>query len=563
MNKKKISLLAAFALIAFAAYSLWPSPPSLQNRAAHTLRIAVTQFPPNLHPAIGDDMAKSLVLAPARPLLVGYDAKLEPTCLACETAPRVETKGDDDQVVLTLRDGLAWDDGVKVGLDDFAFTLEVGRAPASGIVHGSLYRDEIMSVEARPNSAEGPPSIVLQRRGHHCDAAALPIHLLPAHVERPVFLANPSHYRAATRFDTAPATPGLSWSAYRIEQFNPGERLIFARNPHWPGPPAFFDRLIVSVRGSGAALRASLLAGEVDLVPGEAGLGTEQAIEIEQQHGDRFRVIWQDTLAFSRLTWPLDDPRFADLRVRRALAYGLDRDALIRTVLAGKAKPATSSTSPILPYAAAAESYGYDPARANALLDEAGWRRGADGVRRDARGKRLEFEVATTAGVRERELAVQVIAAEWGKLGVAAHIRLVDPRVLFGEMLPHRAVDGVALTHYVLEPDVPPRALRHSQSVPDDSNGHAGVNFSGYRSPRMDALLDELATTCETQARKRVWTELQQLEAEDLPDLPLWFAQRPTVTARWLTGVEPTPSVPYATAWAFRWRDRRAAISAE
>jgi peptide/nickel transport system substrate-binding protein len=268
-------------------------------------------------------------------------------------------------------------------------------------------------------------------------------------------------------------------------------------------------------------------------------------------------------LAFSRLTWPLDDPRFADLRVRRALAYGLDRDALVRTVLAGKARPATSSTSPILPYAAASESYGYDPARANALLDEAGWHRGADGVRRDARGKRLEFEVLTTTGVRERELAVQVIAGEWSKLGVAAHIRLVEPRVLIGEMLSHRTVDGVALTHYVLEPDVPPRALRHSESVPDDSNGHAGVNFSGYRSPRMDALLDRLATTCEPQARKRVWSELQQLEAEDLPDLPLWFAQLPTVTARWLTGVEPTPSVPYGMAWAFRWRDSRDPDKAE
>ncbi|WP_420241214.1 peptide ABC transporter substrate-binding protein [Roseiterribacter gracilis] len=552
MNKKKIAL-AAVALVAVAAYSLWPTPnkaPSL-----HTLRIAVTQFPNNLHPAIGDDMAKSLVLAPARPQLVGYDSKLEPVCLACEGAPRIERNGANDDVVLTLRDGLAWDDGVKVGLDDFAFTLEVGRASASGIVHGSLYRDEIVGITARDAR-----TIVLQRNGHRCDAAALPIHLLPAHIERPVFLANPDDYRAATRFDTAPATPGLSWSAYRVERLEPGERLLLARNPHWPGPPAFFDRLIVSVRGSGAALRASLLAGEVDLVPGEAGLGTEQALEIEQRHSDRFQVLWQDTLAFSRLTWPLDDPRFADLRVRRALAYGLDRDALLRTVLAGKAKAATSSTSPILPYAANVESYGHDPARANALLEEAGWRRGTDGVRRDKNGKRLEFEIVTTAGNRERELAVQVIAADWGKLGVAAHIRLVEPRVLFGEMLPKRTIAGVALTHYVQEPDVPPRALRHSSSVPDDTNGHAGVNFSGYRSPQMDALLDQLATVCDPAARAQVWRALQQLEAAELPDLPLWFAQRPTIAAKWLQSIEPVPSVPYGTAWAFRWRDSRTPV---
>lgn len=550
MHKRRFVLVAAFALVAVAAYGLWPASP--RPPGPPTLRIAVTQFPNNLHPSIGDDMAKTLVLAPARPLLVGYDHQLQPVCIACDAPPSVEGDGADDRIVLTLRDGLAWDDGVKVGLDDFNFTLDVGRAPASGIVHGSLYRDEIKSITARDAR-----TIVLQRRGHRCDASSLPIQLLPAHIERPVFDSNPSDYRAATRFDTAPAMPGLSWGAYRIESLAPGERLILGRNQHWAGPTAFFDRLIVTVRGSGAALRASLLAGEVDLIPGEAGLGTEQALEIEQRHGDRFNVQWQDTLAFTRLTWPLDDTRFSDLRVRRALAYGLDREALLRTVLAGKAQPATSSTSPILPYAAQVTSYGYEPARAEALLDEAGWKRGADGVRRNEAGARLEFEIVTTAGVRERELAVQVIAADWNKLGVAAHIRLVEPRVLIGEMLPKRAVAGVALTHYVQEPDVPPRVLRHSTSVPTDGNGRAGVNFSGYRSPQMDELLDRLATTCEPASRTRLWASVQQLEAEDLPDLPLWFAQRPTIAAKWLQQIETVPSVPYGTAWAFRWRDGR------
>jgi peptide/nickel transport system substrate-binding protein len=553
--RRRTLWIAAVALIAIVAHALWPEP-ARQQPASRDLRIGVVQFPPNLHPAIGDNMVKSLVLAPARPLLVGYDTALQPVCLACEEAPRLERDGEDDRITLRLRPGLAWDDGVPVGLDDFAFTLDAGRAPSSGIVHGSLYRDELRSITARDAR-----TIVVQRRGHQCNAADLPIQLLPAHVERPVFEANSAEYRATTRFDTAPTTPGLSWGAYRIAQFTPGSRLILARNPHWPGPAPQFDRLIVNAFGSAAALRTSLLAGEIDLVPGEAGLGTEQAIEIEQRSGDRFRVLWQDTLAFTRLTWPLDDPRFADLRVRKALAHGLDRDTLLSTVLAGKAKPAFSSTSPILPYAIPQGGYGYDPARAAALLDEAGWRDGPDGMRHDAHGNRLEFEIVTTAGNRERELAVQVIVADWRKLGVAAHIRLVEPRVLFGELLPNRAVRGVALTHYVLEPDLPPRALRHSESVPTDANGHAGVNFSGYRSATMDALLERLAQHCDPDERKQSWAALQRLEAEELPDLPLWFAQRPTLVASWLDGVQPTPTIPYSLAWAFTWRDARSSVT--
>src|SRR5207245_9046592 len=127
----------------------------------------------------------------------------------------------------------------------------------------------------------------------------------------------------------------------------------------------------------------------------------------------------------------LDKPALADRRVRQALLLGLDREAMSRMLFAGQQPVANSFLNPLDPgYATDIPHYRYDPERAAALLDEAGWSAQPKGPRADAAGNRLAFELMTTAGNRSRELVEQVLQSQWRRIGVEARIRNEPARVL-------------------------------------------------------------------------------------------------------------------------------------
>src|SRR3546814_1078119 len=123
-------------------------------------------------------------------------------------------------------------------------------------------------------------------------------------------------------------------------------------------------------------------------------------------------------------------------------------------------------------------TYCDDPARAEALLEEAGCTRGPKGLRVNAGGQPLAFELMTTAGNRSRELVQQVLADYWKRVGVEARIRNEPARVFFGETVAKRRFDGLALFAWLTAPENLPRTTLHSASIPTPANNWAGQNRS-------------------------------------------------------------------------------------
>ena len=193
-------------------------------------------------------------------------------------------------------------------------------------------------------------------------------------------------------------------------------------------------------------------------------------------------------------------------------------------------------------------------AAAATLLDEAGWGQLRDGVRHNAAGEPLALELMSTAGNRTRELVEQVLQSQWRRLGIDVRIRNEPARVFFGETTSKRRFSAMAMFAWISAPENVPRTTLHSEEIPTEANGWAGQNYTGYRNPEMDQLIDAIEVELDRAKREAMWHRLQQIYAEDLPALPLYFRANPHIWPLWLEGVTPTGHQYASTLWVEHWR---------
>jgi peptide/nickel transport system substrate-binding protein len=529
--------------------------------ARDQLTIGIVQFPQTLNPDIDVMAAKNYVLGFAlRPFTV-FDADWKIVCLLCTELPSFENGGavktelpggkTGVDLTYTIRDGAMWADGVPVTTDDVKFTYEFGRNKDSAVANAELYR-EILGVDVKDDKTF---TLHFDRLGY--DYAAIDdFVLLPAHLERAAF-ADPAQYRVRTLYATDPTNPGLYNGPYRISEVVSGSHIVLEPNPHWAGPVPYYKRITVRAIENTAALEANLLSGTIDMVAGEVGLPLDEALAFDKRHGGDFNILYKPGLTFEHVDCNLDNPALADSRVREALLVGLDRETLTKTLFAGKQAVADSFVEPQdagftddLPH------YRYDPARAQQLLEDSGWHAQPNGSRKNADGKTLSFELATTAGNRSRELVEQVLQSQWKQIGVDIRIHNEPARVLFGETLPHRHFD-LAMYAWSSAPENSPRSIFRSNEIPTEANGYAGENLSDYKNPEMDRIIDALEVELDPDKRKILWAAAQRLYAADLPSLPLYFRSDAFILPKWLTGVRPTGNQYPTTLWSTDWGEKK------
>ncbi len=526
---------------------------------AADLTIGMTQYPSTFHPSIDSMLAKTMVLSMTQRPLTTHDHDWQPICRLCTDYPTFENglvvaedladgkKGA--AVTYRLQPAAIWGDGTPVTSADAVFTWEVGRHPQSGISNAELYR-RILSVEV----------IDLKTFTLHLDriefktGSADDFHLLPAHIERPIFEADPTAYRNRTAFDSDPTNPALAFGPYRLAEIVPGASITLTRNSTWWGRRPAFDKVTFKIIENTAALEANLLSGGIDMISGELGLTLDQAIAFEKRHGEDYEVLYKAGLLYEHIDLNLGDPILADVRVRRALLHALDRQAINDKLFDGRQPSADTSVSPLdWIHSGKAVTYPYDPARAAALLDEAGWSSLTGGIRHNADGVPLTLEIMTTAGNRSRELVQQVLQSQWRAAGIDVRIRNEPARVFFGETVRKRNFSQMAMFAWSSSPENVPRTTMHSDQVPTAENGWSGQNYTGYNSPAMDALLDKLEVELDADKRAPLWAELQRLYSEDLPALPLYWRANSYILPRWLKGVRPTGHQGVTTQWIETW----------
>lgn len=528
-----------------------------------SLTIGITQYPSTLHPIIDTMVAKSVVLGMVSRSLATIDHDWERACGLCTELPTIGNGGaepatvtgrdgepvDGMRVRWELQPGLFWGDGTPLTTRDFAFTWEVGRHPQSGAISMELWRSirEIEIVDARTMVVH------LDRRNINYNNF-WPVTPIPEHLEREVFETAPAEYMNRTRYQTEPTHPGLYHGPYVVAETARGSHIRLTRNPYWTGKAPAFDHITIRTLERTTTLEANLLSGNIDMILGELSMGIDQALAFERRHGGAYQMIYETGLLYEHIDLNLDNPILADQRVRQALMFALDRDQMVEQLFDGRQQVARTFVHPRdFPYATEAPSYAHDPARADALLIEAGWSRGPDGTRRNADGMPLQLELMTTAGDKLRELVQQVLQSQWRAVGIDVRIRNEAPRIFFGDTIRRRDFGAMAMFAWSSQPEPVPRTTLHSSEIPTAENNWAGQNYTGYANPEMDQLIDAVENELEPNERRPLWARIQEIYATDLPVLPLYFRTNVHILPPWLEGVRPTGHIITSTNWVEDW----------
>ena len=217
-------------------------------------------------------------------------------------------------------------------------------------------------------------------------------------------------------------------------------------------------------------------------------------------------------------------PQFEDKRVRKALYMAVDRKGWIDAVYYGVPVPSLSYLPPShWAYNKALVYPGYDPQKAAALLDEAGWKLGADGVRAKD-GVRLAFTMSTTAGNKAREQAQQLVQQNFKKINVEMTIKNMPASVVWGDYTIKSEFDTLMVGWDALlypDPDYGDRI--RSTAIP--AKGGSGSNYVQYQNPEIDALCDKGVATTNMDERKAIYDKIQAILLDDLPFAPFFSYQ--------------------------------------
>ena len=538
------------------------APAQAQEKQRDGLTIGITQFPSTFNPMIDSMLAKSYILAMARRPFVTFDRDWKLVCLLCETLPTVENGGAQVvtfdtgelkgkqglRITWRIRKGAKWGDGRPVTVDDVVFAWRVGRHPQSGVAG----REPFLRTVAIERIDERTFVQVLDKLRY--DYNQLVPDPMPAHLETDAF-REPKEYRQRTAYDRDPANPGLYYGPYRISRIVSGSHVELVPNETWWGEPPSFKRIVVRVIGNTAALEANLRAGGIDYAAGELGLSLDQATALQRRAANRYRFIFKAGLIYEHIDFNLDNPVLKDRRVRRALAYGMDRKRMSAQLFRGLQPVADTNISPLDQVASKeVTTYPFDPKKAAALLDSAGWKRRGDGWRYNAKGERLSLSLMTTSGHRVREQVMEILQAYWRRIGIDIRLKTQPARVYFGRTVTQRQFPAMAMYAWISAPESNPRGTLHSSEIPTAKNNWSGQNFPGFRSPEMDRLIEQLEVTLKLKDRLPIWRRIQQIYAEELPVLPLYFRANPYVIPRWLAGIRPTGHQFSTTLWVEDWR---------
>jgi peptide/nickel transport system substrate-binding protein len=505
MNPGQISPTRRTMLGAAASLLLTPRLAAAQSQEAEpkrggTMTIMFFQEPPMLLSLVNTNSLTCSAKVTEGLLWYDHEVKPHPQLATAWTISQ-----DQMTYTFTLREGVKWHDGQDFTSADVAASIAILKQwhPRGRSTFAHLAEVQTPDPHTVVLKLDAPVPYLIKGFA----AAESPI--IPKHL-----------YEGTDPFTNRNNFAPIGTGPYRFKEWVRGDHVIYERNAdYWDSPRPYLDQLVVKFIPDPASRSAALESGAVDL-----GYRTPVA------YGDLDRLRAAGKLDFEAkgyeynnnvngLEFNLDAPNVSKLPVRQAIAHALNTAAICKTIYYGTFDPCAA---PIAPYLAEYHSpdpspYPFDVAKAEKLLDEAGYPRGPDRTR-----FHMIFDVSPS--IEEGRRLGDFLRASLARVGIALEVRVADFGSYIKRIYTERDFD-MCCTGFsnIYDPSVGVQRVYWSKNI---IKGVPYSNTSYYRNPKVDALLEAAAIEPDPAKRRSEFLEFQQIVMHDLPDInigvPRW-----------------------------------------
>lgn len=513
----KFSLLAAIAAVSIFAGAAQAADDQVP-RTGGTLIAVLDPEPQPLVSIVNNNYPQAIVSANVFDGLLQYDDKFNPRPGLAESW---DIAPDGLSIRFHLRKGVKWHDGTDFTSEDVRFSvMELWRKYHS---RGRSTFSAVSNVET-PDADTAiftltHPSLVILSALSASESPVLPAHLYAGKD----FLTNP--------WNSKPIGTG----PFVFSKWEKGQFVELKRNDnYWDKGKPYLNKVIFRTIPDASARTVALETGEIQYAPFDA-VSFSDVARLKQEPELVVQTDGYDFQSqFMMLEFNLKNKYLADLRVRQAIGNAINTKGLIDTVWYGLGKPATGPVPSSLTrfYNPDVQTYPYDPAAAEKLLDAAGLPRGVDGIR---------FHITNDYGPTgdAPKMAAEYIRQNLKAVGIDLQVRPDDMATFIKNVYADYNFD-TNLGQYspMIDPEM---GLFRKLLSTNYVKGVPNMNASSYASPEMDALLKSISTEADPQARAAYFGRLQALAQKDLPFLSLTEMRHVTVYSARLHGVSKNP----------------------
>jgi peptide/nickel transport system substrate-binding protein len=534
MSKKSV-LYTVFAILVVASMVL--SGCGGTQKTSKVTTLIFTQEPDSLNP-LYSNMYFSLILAQVYNVWAWeYDDQNKPYPVLVTELPSSENGGvsaDGKTITMHLREDIVWSDGNPITSADFKFTYEM-YINTKNTVSTTYPYDQLASIET-PDAR----TVVMTFNAPFAPWLSFWKGLLPQHILQPVFEKDGT-------LDSADwnKAPTVSAGPFIFKEWQSGSFLRFVRNDKYWGTKAVLNEIFIRIVPDDASQVAALKTGDGDMgifiaypdIPALEAAGVS-IVSVASGYSEGMYFNMGDKA----------NPAMLDVRVRQAIAYALDREKVAKDLLLGKTQPGASLWDK-MPYVdPTLKPYPYDPAKANELLDQAGWIDSNGDGTRDKDGVELVLRYGTTT--KEVRQSFQAIAQqELAQVGIGTKLFNYDSDIFFASYGDNGPTYNGSLDIYEWsdvptafpDPDI---AYWLCSEIPSAENPQ-GLNSQFLCDPELDALFQLQSTQVDFNARVATFHQITKIMYDKVYWLSIWLDPDIWAVGSRLTNVKLSGATPF------------------
>lgn len=547
-------LLLIFLLTACTSNSTSaPTGEETTNGAANstpaTLRIGWPGSPDTLNPGTG-------VLAEAYVIYdmvynTLYKLNFDGT-FSLDAAESVTTSEDGKTWTFTIRQSLQFHDGQPMTAKDVAFSFNLYKAHAD-FPYLNFYTIYFDTIEAPDDQTL---VLTLTEAIPNLESQLLALYILPEHI-----WSQHAEGNAAAEFENLAM---IGTGPFKMKEYRQNEFVHLVANTDYVDGPPDVAEVIFQTFGNEDALVQALVTGQVDMItemPNTAVPVLKRTENVAVVSGAPLGPSVRDII-FNQLApenCPVDaggkctgHPALRDRTVRLALAHATDKQNIIDVAMLGLAQPGLTlvAAGQAYWYNDGLQDYAFDLAKANQLLDEAGYKDSdGDGVREMPDGSQpLTFRLQWPNDIPEAPRIAELLGQSWGEIGVKVEPQSIDPDALTAACCPGFDYD-VMIWGWSWGPDPnDPLGVMRTDQIP------SGSNETGYANPQFDTLYDQQAIERDREKRREIVFQMQEIVFNDVVYIIPYYQQTVQAyrTDRFTGWITDAPTLMLENVWVLK-----------